>query len=52
MRNQVNLTRKEPKMGPLIYDPGKEPVKTGYNYNPMKWNKTWYQNSKPERSSI
>ena len=39
-------------MGPLIYDPGKEPVKTGYNHDPMKWNQTWYQNNKPEWSSI
>ena len=59
-RNQKIIKRKEPKMGPLFnhqdnsffYCPGNEPVKTGYNNDPMKWDQTWYVNNKTERSSI
>ena len=59
-RNQINVMRKEPKMGPLIthqdngffYCPGNEPVKTGYNNDPMKWNQTWYLNNKTERRLV
>ena len=44
-------------MGPLInhqdngfyYCPGNEPVKTGYNNDPIKWNDTWYLNNNEER---
>ena len=48
-------------MGPLItnqdnsfiYFPGKkENIKSGLDYNPMKWNETWYLNTTTERSSI
>ena len=48
-------------MGPLIthqdnsfiYFPGKkESIKSGLNYDPIKWNETWYLNTKTERSSI
>ena len=60
MRNQKIIKRKDPKMGPLFnhqdnsffYCPGNEPVKTGYNNDPMKWDQTWYVNNKTERSSI
>ncbi len=59
-RNQINVIRKEPNMGPLIttqdnsffYCPGNEPVKTGYNNDSMKWNQTWYLNNNNERSSV
>ena len=37
----------------LIYFPGNmESIKSGLNYDPMKWNDTWYVNITTERSSI
>jgi hypothetical protein len=54
-------TKRRPKMGPLItnqdnsfiYFPGKkENIKSGLDYDPMKWKETWYLNTTTERSSI
>ena len=33
----------------FIYCPSKEPVLTGYDNDPLKWNQTWYVNNTVER---
>ena len=47
-------------MGPLIttqdnsffYCPGNEPVKSGFNNDPMKWYQTWYLNNETEKRLV
>jgi len=59
-RNQIKVLTREPNMGPLIhhqdnsffYCPGNEPVKSGFNNDPMKRYQTWYLNNETEKRLV